>query len=136
MKDWYSILYIYKYIFEISSNDISKPSLDSYRDFITLISAKVNACPDSFLIFILPTFLTRSSPVFVLFLFIFLVYPLYAIVEFQRDASFRNPRQSRRGFANTKTFLRRLKSLDSVALLLAHVSGLKRKTLRLPFSAR
>lgn len=33
-----------------------------------------------------------------------------AIVEFQRSTSFRNSRQWRRGFAGTKTFLRRLKN--------------------------
>lgn len=113
---------------------ISRASLDSCRDFITFISAKVNVRLDSFLVFILPIFLTCLSPVLVFFFFC--IYPLYAIVKFQRGAFFRNPRQSRRGFANTKTFLRRLKSLDSVALLLARVSSLKQKTLRLPFSVR
>lgn len=57
-----------------------------------------------------------------------------AVVEFQRGASFRNPRQRRGRFRRHKDIPTTIKkSLDSVALLHA---PLKRKTLRLPFSAR
>lgn len=56
------------------------------------------------------------------------------IVEFQRGTSFRNPRQWRRGFAGTKTFLRRLKSHSTRSPSFS--PALKRKTLRLPFFAR
>lgn len=125
---------------EISSTTLYKirnieiASLDSRRDFTQCLCKRQSkfARPSSFLVFVPPTFLTRSSSVLFFFFFLFTRYTLSSSFS----ASFRNPRQSRRGFANTKTFLRRLKSLDSVALLLVRVSGLKRKTLRLPFSAR
>jgi len=42
--------------------------------------------------------------------FFFYTSATRAIVEFQRGTSFRNPCRWRRGFAGTKTFLRRLKS--------------------------
>lgn len=86
------------------------------RDSITLISVKANT-PASFLVFILPA--TRSPSALYhprsFFVYTSARYTRHRRVS-ARGASFRNPRQWRRGFAGTKTFLRRLKSHSTRSL--------------------
>jgi len=121
----------------LTSSSISMLSFDSRRGCDSSAYKHQSKLPHFF-----PRFCSFGEPftlgsisLSLLFFSIHVHYPLHTpSSSFRRDTSFRNLRQWRRGFAGTKTFLRRLKSHSTRSLFFS--SALKRKTLRLSFFVR